>query len=165
MASSLTEATVGMIITPMMRPAPSALNEPMPGKTPSLKNVVKMDRYAQAASRTFITRSRTSLAPLLRFQAFVPDLVPPSSTTENPPKPRDRISGGSAAVPTPLCYKQYRSGTSDYCDCCSAVSRSPPFGSPSALNTVPVVRSSYRALASCDRLPGSVTYLAASTIL
>src|SRR3712207_5213944 len=63
-------------------------------RTMTIPNVVKIDRYAQAASRNFITRSRTSLAPLLRFQTFAPDLVPPSSVTENPPKPHDQISGG-----------------------------------------------------------------------
>ena len=61
----------------------------------------------------------------------------------------------------PLCYKQTRPGTNGYCDCSSAVSRSPPFGSPSSVNTVPVVRSSYWARDSCARLPGSVTYFAA----
>ena len=40
MASSLTEATVGMIMTPMMRPAEMALKDSMPEKRLSLKNGV-----------------------------------------------------------------------------------------------------------------------------
>src|SRR3712207_3582256 len=92
-------------------------------RTRMIPNVVKMDRYAQAASKTFISRSRVSLARLLRFQASGPDLVlPASSATENPPRSRDQDS----------------TNTYDW-DCLSAVCRSPPFGSPSALNTVPAL--------------------------
>src|SRR5215203_556002 len=62
--------------------------------TTTIPNVVKMDRYAQAVSRIFMTRSLTSLVRLLRFQASVPDRVPPASiATENPPKPRDHKAG------------------------------------------------------------------------
>src|SRR5918995_4122529 len=63
-------------------------------RTTTIPTVVKIDRYAQAVSRSFITRSRVSLVRLLRFQTFGPDLVLPASTaTENPPKPRDQKSG------------------------------------------------------------------------
>src|SRR5918997_1253356 len=70
-------------------------------RTTTIPTVVKIDRYAQAVSKTFITRSRASLVRLLRFQASVSDLVPPASTaTENPPKPRDQKDGaGSWASP------------------------------------------------------------------
>ena len=40
MASSLTEATVGMIITPIMSPAEIALKDSMPEKRLSLKSGV-----------------------------------------------------------------------------------------------------------------------------
>src|ERR687894_997661 len=64
-------------------------------RTTTIPTVVKIDRYAQAVSRNLITRSRASLVRLLRFQTSGPDLVLPASTaTENPPKPRDQKSGG-----------------------------------------------------------------------
>ena len=113
-----------------------------------------------------MTRSRASLERLFRFHAPVSDLVPPASiATENPPKPRDQKKWGPAAVPAPLCYKQTRPCTRGYCDCWRADSRSPPFGPPSAVNTVPVVRPSYWARDSFARLLGNVTYFAASTSL
>src|SRR5215210_6396030 len=64
-------------------------------RTTTIPTVVKIDRYAQAVSNNFITRSRASLVRLLRFQTSGPDLVLPASTvTENPPIPRDQKSGG-----------------------------------------------------------------------
>src|ERR671913_803919 len=63
--------------------------------TRTIPKVVNMERYAQAASTTFINRSRASLARLLRFQTSVPDFLPPASTpTEYPPKRRDQKDGG-----------------------------------------------------------------------
>src|ERR671910_1861949 len=63
-------------------------------RTTTIPTVVKIDRYAQAVSKTFITRSRASLVRLLRFQASASDLVPPASIAiENPPKPRDQKDG------------------------------------------------------------------------
>src|ERR687898_2999381 len=62
--------------------------------TRTIPKVVNMERYAQAASTTFINRSRASLARLLRFQTSVPDFLPPASTpTEYPPKRRDQKMG------------------------------------------------------------------------
>src|SRR5215210_2307619 len=132
--------------------------------TMTIPNVVKTDRYAQAVRKTFMTRSLASLVRLLRFQESVPDLVPSALiANENPPKSSDCVIQEPARKPTPVCYKQTLPGTNGYCDCLSAVSRSPPFGSPSSLNTVPVVRSSYCARDACSRLSGIVTYFAAFT--
>src|SRR5215211_8986961 len=58
--------------------------------TITIPNVVKIDRYAHAVRRTFMTRSLASLARLLRFHASAPDLVPSAlAATWNPPKPRE----------------------------------------------------------------------------
>src|SRR5215211_7796127 len=58
--------------------------------TMTIPNVVKIDRYAQAVSKTFMTRSLASLVRLLRFQASAPDLVPSALiANENPPKTSD----------------------------------------------------------------------------
>src|SRR5215216_3581001 len=58
--------------------------------TMTIPNVVKIDRYAQAVRKTFMTRSLVSLVRLLRFQASAPDLVPSALiANENPPKSRD----------------------------------------------------------------------------
>src|SRR5215210_127364 len=131
--------------------------------TMTIPTVVKIDRYAQAVSKTFMTRSLASLVRLLRFQASAPGLVPSALIAkENPPKARNyeyrsRLGSGPSYVTSkPFQHKRY-------CDCLSAVSRSPPLGSPSLLNTVPVVRSSYCARDCCSRLLGIVTYLAAFT--
>src|SRR5215210_9553959 len=62
--------------------------------TTTSPNVVKIDRYAQAVSKTFMTRSLASLVRLLRFQASAPDLVPSALiANENPPKPRGQKDG------------------------------------------------------------------------
>src|SRR5215208_7073153 len=63
MASSLTEATVGMIITPMMSPAEMALNDPMLGNTLSLKSGV-MNVRAKYPYTTVGTPARISSAGL-----------------------------------------------------------------------------------------------------
>src|SRR5918999_3722982 len=44
--------------------------------TMTIPNVVKIDRYAQAVRKNFMTRSLASLVRLLRFQASASDLVP-----------------------------------------------------------------------------------------
>src|SRR5215213_334123 len=132
--------------------------------TMTIPNVVKIERYAQEVRKTLMMRSLASLARLLRFQASAPDLVPSAlAATWNPPKPREWKYGGRLPSLHPLCYKQTHSDTYGHCDCLSAVLRSPPLGSPSALYTVPVVRSSYCVRDSCSRLVGNVTYFAAFT--
>src|SRR5215213_8538366 len=50
--------------------------------TITIPNVVKIDRYAQAVRKTFMTRSLASRVRLLRFQASAPDLVPSALTTK-----------------------------------------------------------------------------------
>src|SRR5215211_4063749 len=57
--------------------------------TITIPKVVKIERYAQAVSRNFMTRSLASLVRLLRSQASAPDLVPSALiANENPPPPR-----------------------------------------------------------------------------
>src|SRR5918997_1472583 len=63
-------------------------------RTTTIPKVVKMERYAQAVSRIFITRSLASLERLFRFQGSVVGRVPPASTdTDYPPKPSDHRHG------------------------------------------------------------------------
>src|SRR5918994_1282192 len=60
-------------------------------RTTTIPTVVKIERYAQAVRKSFITLSLTSLVRLLCFQSSAPDLLPPASiATEHPPKPRDQ---------------------------------------------------------------------------
>src|SRR5215210_3308359 len=72
--------------------------------TITIPTVVKIDRYAQAVSKTFMTRSLASLVRLLRFQASAPGLVPSALIAkENPPKARNyeyrsRLGSGPSYV-------------------------------------------------------------------
>jgi hypothetical protein len=60
----------------------------------TIPNVVKIDRYAQAVRKTFMTRSLASLVRLLRFQASAPDLVPSALiANEIPPNLRGQKEG------------------------------------------------------------------------
>src|SRR5918998_2435005 len=71
-------------------------------RTTTIPKVVKMERYAQAVSRIFITRSLASLERLFRFQGSVVGRVPPASTdTDYPPKPSDHRHGSRHDVRLP----------------------------------------------------------------
>src|SRR5215213_8370986 len=71
-------------------------------RTTTIPNVVKIDRYAQAVRKTFMTRSLVSLARLLRFHSSAPDLVPSALiANENPPKPRGQKIGDRLRCPGP----------------------------------------------------------------
>src|SRR5215212_3197128 len=74
--------------------------------TTTIPTVVKIDRYAQAVSKTFMTRSLASLARLLRFQASAPDLVSSAIVAnENLRNPVVRKMG-TGSQDGPPCYKQ-----------------------------------------------------------
>jgi hypothetical protein len=110
-----------------------------------------------------MTRSLASLLRLSRFHASAPDLVPSALIANQNLRNLVFRKTGPAPLPAPVCYKQAHPATNGYCDCWSAVCRSPPLGSPFSSNTVPVVPSSYCARASFSRLAGIVTYFAAFT--